>query len=62
MLMVAKGQITGTASLVRAPVVAEEVSDSVPMGRGERGRHPKGGGTALKEEIARLDRDQDLNS
>jgi hypothetical protein len=32
MLMVAKGQITGATSLVRAPVVAEEVSDSVPMG------------------------------
>jgi hypothetical protein len=52
-LMVTKGQITGATSLVRAPVVAEEVSDSVPMGGG--GRHPKGG-------IARLDRDQDLNS
>jgi hypothetical protein len=42
--MVAKGQITGAASLGRVPMVAEEVSDSVPMGRGERGRHPKGGG------------------
>jgi len=41
--------------------VAEERSDSVPMGRGGRGRRPGGGG-GLKGEIARLDRDRDLNS
>jgi hypothetical protein len=57
--MVAKGQITRAAWLVRAPVVADEASDSVPMGRGREGGTQRGG---LKEEIARLDRDQDLNS
>jgi hypothetical protein len=41
MLMVTKGQITGATSLVRAPVVAEEVSDSVPMG-GEGGTQREG--------------------
>jgi hypothetical protein len=59
MLMVAKGQITRAAWLVRAPVVADEASDSVPMGRGREGGTQRVG---LKEEIARLDRDQDLNS
>jgi hypothetical protein len=43
-----EGADHGTTSLLRAPLVAEERSDSVPMGRGLRG------------EITRLDRD--LNS
>jgi len=42
MLMVAKGEIAGAASLVRLPLVAEERDDSVPMGRGGEGRRPGG--------------------
>jgi hypothetical protein len=38
MLMVAKGQIAGTESVPREPLVAEWRSDAVPMGGEEEGR------------------------
>jgi hypothetical protein len=44
--MVAKGQIAGTGSVPREPLVAEWRSDAVPMGgegEGRKGAAPEGG-------------------
>jgi len=56
MLMVAKGQIKGAASLLRAPLVAEERSELVPRGRGggsARGIAAQAGEVAARGDGAR---------
>jgi hypothetical protein len=62
MLMVAKGQIAGTESVTREPLVAEWRSDAVPMGGEEEGRKgaaPEGGFARRKGGGRRSEGDQD---
>jgi hypothetical protein len=64
MLMVAKGQIAGTESVPRGPLVAEWRSDAVPMGGEEEGRKgavPEGGFARRKGGGRRSKGDQDLD-